>query len=284
MTLTARLPGGIGVVEQEAPTRAVNDLAQAVITVGTWMAVLAVLVVAYRMGKKRGSWLPLAMVLAAAVNSFNEPLFDKVFHLYWYEPGQWTLFDFYGYPQPVWITSAYILYFSVPGLYIFRRLCDGASREWAFKAMLVTAVYGAVFESTAMSLGLYTYFGDHAFRVLTDYPLWLGLMEGAHITIWSMLLAKLGPLLKGRAALLAVPMFAVSFCSIMFGAGGAGLAAINVTHTNPVIIHVATTASLLLALTLVWVVGFLHPSEKARSSKVEAFVREHVTVPTPAEI
>lgn len=271
---------GIGVVEQEAPTRAVNDLAQTVITIGTWAAVVAVVVVAYRMGRKRDSWLPLGIVLAAAVNSFNEPLYDKVFHLYWYSPGQWTLFDFYGYPQPVWITSAYILYFSVPGLYMWHRLTSGASREWAFRAMLVTAVYGAAFESIAMALGLYTYFGDQAFRLLSSYPLWIGVMEGAHITIMVMVLARFAPLLRGRGALLAVPMFAVSFCSIMFGAGGSALAAINVSHTNPVVIHLATTASLLLALTLVWVVGFLHPSERGETSKVESFVREHVPAPS----
>src|SRR5947207_1149373 len=71
----------------------------------------------------------------------SDLLFDKVFHLYWYSPGQWRLFSTYGYPQPVWVMSAYVLYYCIPGLYMFHRLERGASREWAFKAALVTALY-----------------------------------------------------------------------------------------------------------------------------------------------
>ena len=252
---------GIGRPESEAPTRAVNHMAQAVIAPLTWIAAAVIVVIAYRMSRRRGNYLPLAMVLAAAVNSLNEPLFDKVFHLYWYSPGQWRLFSTYGYPQPVWVMSAYVMYYCVPGLYMFHRLERGASREWAFKATLVTALYGATFESTAIAIGLYTYFGPHAFRLVGHYPFWLGLMEASHIVIWAMLLAAFSRVMTGWRVLLAVPAFALSFSTVMYGAGGAGLASINVVNPPTTLLYVGAVGSLLLAALMVGVTSLLHPSE-----------------------
>ena len=268
---------GIGMPEIEAPTRQVNDLSQSIIAPLTWVAALTIVVVAYRMCRTRGDWLPLAMVAAAAINSLNEPLFDKLFHLYWYEPGQWTLFETYGYPQPVWVMSAYIIYFCVPGLFILHMLTvKGASREFVFKAALATAAWGTIFESIAIKIGLYTYFGPHPFRLLGDYPFWLGEMEAAHIAIWAMLLAAFAPLLTGARALLAIPAFALSFCTIMYGAGGIGLAAINVSNASTALIYAGAIGSLAMAALMVRVVACLHPSEDTPTSPV--------SVPTPASL
>jgi hypothetical protein len=260
---------GIGRPESEAPTRAVNGLAQAVITPLTWVAAAVIVVIAYRMSRRRGNYLPLAMVLAAAVNSLNEALFDKVFHLYWYSAGQWKLFGTYGYPQPVWVMSAYIIYYCVPGLYIIHRLERGASRQWTFKAALVTALYGATFESIAIAIGLYTYFGPHPFRLIGDYPFWLGLMEASHIAIWAMLLAAFARVLTGWRVLLAVPAFALSFCTVMFGAGGPALATINVVNPPTVLLYVGAVGTLLLAGLMVGVTSLLHPSERAARGAIE---------------
>jgi hypothetical protein len=266
---------GIGMPESEAPTRGVNELAQSIIAPLTWIAAAAIVVVAYRMCRRRGDWLPLAMVAAAAINSLNEPLFDKLFHLYWYEEGQWTLFETYGYPQPVWVMSAYIIYFCVPGLVILHMLTTkGASREFVFKAALATAVWGTVFESIAIKIGLYTYFGEHPFRLLGDYPFWLGEMEAAHIAIWAMLLAAFAPLLTGARALLAIPAFALSFCTVMYGAGGMALAAINVSDPSTPLVYAGAVGSLLTAALMVRVVAGLHPSERTSTPPV--------AIPTPA--
>ncbi len=271
---------GIGEIESEVPTRGVNETSQWIVLPGTWIAVAVICVIAYRMCRTHHSVLPLAMVLGAAVNSLNEPLYDKLFHLSFWEPGQWTLFETYGYAQPTWLMAAYVIYFCVPGLYIFHRLAGGtANRQWALKAGLATAVWGAAFETFAINIGLFGYFGEHPFRVL-DYPMWIGLMEGAHIAMWAMLLAAFAPVLTGRRALLAVPAFAVTFCSVMFGAGGIALGTINVSDPNTALMYLGAIASVGVAWTLVHLVSLLHPSGRPASA-VETFLREAVKA-TPA--
>jgi hypothetical protein len=260
----------------------VNHLTQAVFTPLTWTLAAVVLIVAWRLGKRHNSWVPVAMVLAAAVNSLNEPLFDKVYHLFWYSPGQWSLLSTYGYPQPVWVMSAYIVYYCVPGLFIWHKLRTGSSRQFGFKAVLVTAVWGATFESLAIALGTFTYFGPHAFRGFNNYPLWLGLMEASHIVIWTMVLAFFTPLLNGARALLVVPIFAASFSTVMYGAGGLGLAAVNVGHPDTWWIYAGAIGSVGLAFLFVWTTGFLHRSEKGVGT-VEAFLRQNLNPTVSAE-
>jgi hypothetical protein len=282
LSLLSGVGPGIGGAEQEAPGRPVNHLTQAVFTPLTWTLAAVVLAVAVRLTRRHASPVPVLMVVAAAVNSLNEPLFDKVYHLYWYSPGQWSLFSTYGYPQPVWVMSAYVVYYCVPGLFIWNRLRSGASRQWAFKAVLVTAVWGAVFESVAIALGAFTYFGPNAFRVFNAYPLWLGLMEASHIVIWAMLLAFFTPVLTGARAALVPVAFAATFATVMYGAGGLGLAAINVGHPAKAWIYAAAMGSVVLAGAYVRTVGFLHRPEKEIGT-VEAFLRQNVNTSTRSE-
>ncbi len=112
--------------------------------------------------------------------------------------------------------------------------------------------------------------------MLGDYPFWLGEMEAAHIAIWAMLLAAFAPLLTGARALLAVPAFALSFCTVMYGAGGMGLAAINVANPSTPLVYLGGIGSLAMAALMVRVVASLHPSERTSNPPV--------SVPTPASL
>jgi hypothetical protein len=256
-----------------APIRAVNDLAQTLETIGCWAVAGLVILWAYKMSRRRGNWLPMCVPLAAAINSFNEPLFDDGYHLFWYGPGQWKLFSTFGYPLPVWVMAAYIVVYATPALFIMQQTERGKSREWVYKFFGVASLGVATWESLAIYAGTYTYYGDHPFRA-GKYPAWLGLMEGAHMVTWGILLAALTPILiKGVRPLLAVPIFGISFCSVMFAAGAPGLAVTNADPMPTWGLYVGATASMALACVTVWLAAQLLPSERGSGREVSTLMR-----------
>jgi hypothetical protein len=256
-----------------APTRAVNHTAQTIETIACWGVAALVILWAYKMSRRRGNWLPMAVPLAAAINSLNEPLFDRGYHLFWYAPGQWKLISTFGFPQPVWVMSAYIVVYATPCLFVMQQMERGRSREWAYKAFAVASLAVATWESLAIYAGTYTYYGDHPFRA-GKYPAWLGLMEGAHMITWGILIAALTPILvKGVRPLLAVPIFGLSFCSVMFAAGAPGLAVTN-AHPMPTWgLYAGATASMALACVMVWLAAQLLPSERGSGREVAGLLR-----------
>jgi hypothetical protein len=265
-----------------APTRAVNHAAQTIETVACWGVAILVVVWAYRMSRRRGNWLPLAIPLAAAINSFNEPLFDRGYHLFWYKPGQWTLFSTFGFPQPVWVMSAYMIVYATPCLFVMQQIERGKSREWVYKFFAVASLAVATWESLAIYAGTYTYYGDHPFRA-GKYPVWLGVMEGAHIIVWAILVAALTPVLvKGARVLLAVPLFGISFCSVMFAAGTPGLAVVNADPMPTWGLYAGATASMALACVVVWLAAQLLPSERGAGRDVASLLRSIADKLAPA--
>lgn len=278
------LANGIGDINPDAPTRAVNALSQTIVTCVTWTAVLVIVVVAVRMARKRATAVPVMMVIAALVQSLNEPLWDDAFHLFWYRPGQWTWLSSFGYPQPVWLPSTYVIVYCVPGLILLSKLERGASRQWLYRAFGGVFLFFAAFETLATSIGLYAYFGPQPFRVLTDYPLWMAGLEACHVLVWAILLAKVGPLLSGWRSLFVVPLFSVSFCSIMFGAGMPALAAINSNSVGTGLRYGAVLITFGLAASIIRVFAQLLPSAKAAGrfdQQVRLFLAT-ATAPAPA--
>src|SRR5256714_9617459 len=127
--MLAFLLGSIGQPHSEVPTRAVNDLAQAVVTVGTWAAVLAVIAVSVRMARRRDSLLPVAVVAGAGLGTLCEPQWNATYHLFWYAPGQIRLWESYGYPQPPWVAGIYIVIYARPALFLPAQFERGTFRR-----------------------------------------------------------------------------------------------------------------------------------------------------------
>jgi hypothetical protein len=158
--------------------------------------------------------------------------------------------------------------YATPCLFVMHQIERGKSREWVYKFFAVASLAVATWESLAIYAGTYTYYGDHPFRA-GKYPAWLGLMEGAHMIVWGILIAALTPVLvKGVRAFLAVPIFGISFCSVMFAAGAPGLAVTN-AHPMPTWgLYAGATASMALACVMVWLAAQLLPSERGTGRDV----------------
>src|SRR5437763_3769065 len=202
----ALLLGTIGQPHSEVPTRAVNHVAQAVVTIGACAAVVAIVAVSVRMARRRHSLLPVSIVAAAGLGTICEPQWNATYHLFWYAPGQIRLWESYGYPQPLWVAGIYIVIYAGPALFLLAQFERGTfSRAALYRTVAIASAAIAVLEISVIASGVYRYYGPLPFRFITDYPLWCAVMEGAFIGTYVAAAGLVGPRLgRGAKALLMV--------------------------------------------------------------------------------
>jgi hypothetical protein len=221
-----------------------NLAMQTVATVVLWAAFAVIVAIAVRRSLRERSWFPVILVLAVAVGSFIEPLYDIAYHLLWYVPGQWTLFTSFDIPQPVWVMPAYVFVFAAPALYLYPRFERGVGRREVFRWAGLTALTTAMFETAAINLGLYTYYGPHAFRFL-GYPLWISVMEAAQITGFAVLAAVCHRRMQNRSSVLGLfVLYPAHFAYALLGAGFPALMAINKPHPSTGLVWATTVVSI----------------------------------------
>lgn len=263
----------IGQTDIEAPTRAVNELSQTLLTIAVFVALAGLLVWAARLARARGSWTPVAMVVAVAVGTLNEAAWNTLYHLLWYVPGQWTLWTSFGIPQPVWMSGMYTTIYAGPALYFWQRADAGTlTRELAAKAVVVATGAIAVLEIAVISGGVYSYYGDTPFTLdLGDgqYPLYAAVMEGCFITVFSIVIARVAPVLRGWGSLLTFPIFSFLFCAIFFGGGMPILVVTNGGDVPAAVMYAGAVIGVALTATMVWLVSHLLPSATGGRGQLE---------------
>jgi hypothetical protein len=264
----------IGQTDVEAPTRAVNELSQTLLTVAVFVVLAGLLVWAYRMGRARGTVTPVVMVFAIAVGTLNEAAWNTLFHLYWYVPGQWTLWTSFGIPQPVWMSGMYTAIYGLPALWAWQQADAGRlTRQVVGRLLVASVLVIGVLEMAVIAGGVYSYYGPTPFAVdLGDgkYPLYCAVMEGAFITVFAIVMARLGPALKRWGALLTLPVFSMLFCAVFFGGGMPILVVINGNDVPDAVLYGGAIAGVALTLTMVWLTTFLLPSTDGSRSQLEA--------------
>lgn len=224
-----------------------NLTMQTVVTVVLWTATALILAIAIRRGLRERSVFPVVVVVAVAVGSFIEPLYDIAYHLLWYVPGQWTLFTSFGLPQPVWVMPAYVVVFGAPALYLYPKFERGVSLLQIFKWAGLTAITTAVFEVIMVNVGLYGYYGPHPFRLL-GYPLWISVMEAVQITGFAVLVAVLKRRARKQVTVLGLfVLYPAHFAFALLGAGFPALIAMNSTNPSTVLVWVTGTVSMAFA-------------------------------------
>lgn len=235
----------------------VNLAMQTVVTIVLWTLTALILAIAVRRAVKERSALPVLVVLAVAIGSLIEPLYDIAYHLLWYVPGQWTLFMAFDLPQPVWVMPAYVVVFAGPTLYLYPRFAGGVSRRDILRYAGFTVVTTAVFETAAINLGLYTYYGPHAFRLL-NYPLWISVMEAAQITGFAVLTAVLSKAAHRQVSFLSVfVLYPVHFAYALLGAGFPALIVINMSAPSTALVWASTVVSAIFAVAALMLVSEL---------------------------
>lgn len=236
-----------------------NTTMQVVATVALWLGTAVLIAYAARIARRERSPFPVLIVLAVAVGSLIEPIYDVTYHLHWLDASeQWTLFTSFGLPQPVWVMPAYVMVFGLPALVLHRSLSEHASMARIFGIGLLTTSTTALFEITAINLDLYVYYGESPWRVF-DYPLFIAFMEGAQITGFAVLCAVLRLRATGLGHHLAVfALFPANFAFDVIGAGFPALIVQNSsTDPNDLLLFATAFVSVALAATALWWAGEL---------------------------
>lgn len=231
-----------------------NTTMQTVATIVLWGGTALLLAYSVRLAKQERSIFPVVLVVAVAVGSLIEPLYDISYHLHWLDAGQqWTLFTSFGLPQPVWVMPAYVMVFGMPALLMYRSFARGITLTRVFKMAALTAFTTAVFEITAINLGLYVYYGESPWRVF-DYPLFIAFMEGAQITGFAVLAALLS--IFATKQIHALALFAIFPGNFALETLGAGFPTVILQNTsanpNDVLLFLSAFASVGLAATALW--------------------------------
>lgn len=240
---------------------ALNLTMQTVATLVLWVGFAATLAWAGVLARRERTSLPVLLVLAVAVGSVLEPIYDILYHLLWYTNGshgtdltgdQWTLFTAFDLPQPVWVMPAYVMVFALPALLMYRSLARGTSLASIFTMAGVLVVTTAVFETTANNIDLYGYYGAAPMRLL-KYPVWIAFMEAAQITGYAVLCAVLQRRKRRELHLLALfAIFPANFAFDVIGAGFPALIAQNVRHPHQPVMWACALVSIGLAATALW--------------------------------
>lgn len=230
-----------------------NTAMQTVATLVLWVGTATLLIYAARMARQQRSIVPVVLVVAVAVGSIIEPIYDISYHLLWLDNGeQWTLFTSFGLPQPVWVMPAYVMVFALPALLLHRSLANGATMQRIFKFAAITAFTTAAFEITAINLHLYTYYGPSPWRVL-GYPLFIAFAEAAQITGFAVLAACLTLCATKRIHILALfAIFPANFAFATIGASFPTLVLQNSANPNGFLLFLSACVSVSLAATGLW--------------------------------
>ena len=231
-----------------------NFAGQNVLSYGSWILTVALLVVAFRLGRKeKGTPFYVLMVLASMVAAFAEPLYDVAFALYFYsQKGMHHTFTAFGIPQPVWAYSGYAVLYAAPAMYINRRLQQGRlDRRGLLPVAGVILLMSCTFEMIGINAGTYTYWGPHVLRIF-KYPLVIGILETAQVVCFAIAAAELRKRARSTLDLLALfVVFPVTFFGANFGAGAAVIVGIHLGNPTTAIVTVLTLVSVGSAVLLI---------------------------------
>jgi hypothetical protein len=247
---------------------------QNVLTIGSWILTLVLLVVAVRLGRKEGGTpFYLLMVLASMVAAFAEPLYDVGFSLYFYSThGMQRTITAFGIPQPIWAYSGYAVLYAAPAIYICRRIRQGTlTGRGLFAVAGVEFLMSCVFEMVGINIGTYTYWGPHVFRIF-HYPLVIAVLESAQVVCFAVAAAQLRRRVSSTAGLLALfVIFPITFFMANFGAGAAVIIGIHAQNTTRLIVTLTTLVSIGCAAVLIRFAASFLPvaAERAAATSTE---------------
>jgi len=254
-----------------------NFAGQNVLSYGSWVLTVALLIVAVRLGRKeKGTPFYALLILASMVAAFAEPLYDVAFALYFYSTkGMHHTFTAFGIPQPIWAYSGYALLYAAPAIYITRKLQQGKlTRSGLVPVAGVIFLMSCAFEVIGLNAGTYTYWGPHALRIF-KYPLVIGVLETAQVVCFAVAAAELRRRAPKPSALLALfAIFPVTFFGANFGAGSAVIIGIHLGNPTTAIVTVLSLVSIGASLLLIRLAGSFLPSS------ADAPVASQATRPT----
>lgn len=198
---------------------AVNAAGQWVATLLTFgLAACVVVWVALVCRRDRIVW-PVFVLASGTLTCLMEPLFDRLYGLWFVEEGQWHLYTTFGSHQPIWVPAAYLAFYGGATVFIARAIARRPTMSTVWKMYGLIVVMAITAEMTYVSvLGVYQYQDNQPFVVL-GYPIFLGFTNAMSALVGGIVVYRLAPLLTGAAHLYLVPVVPMAFAAGLFGSG-----------------------------------------------------------------
>jgi hypothetical protein len=239
----------------------VNGTGQAIMTVGTFAGLAVFLVCAYCLGRRWSTWTPAAIVAGTLLAGMVEPLNNRLANMWYYRPGQQTMYRSFDASLPVWVFFSYAAFFGAVGLIFWYLTERGATRATIGKAIAAMWVFAILTEVCGTQLDTYDYFGPHPFRV-AGFPIWVSLGVSCICAAIGIGAARIRRSFDPGAALAAVFLLGPVACVVgLVGTGFPTMTVINTSDPSTAALYGAALGSTALNLLLAWFLTQLVPRE-----------------------
>lgn len=160
------------------------------------------------------------LLASGLIASLMEPLFDHLYGLWFFEEGQWTIYETFGSNQPLWLPPAYLAFYGGASVVVARLLAKRPSMRTAWIAYAAIVAMSIAAELIYISLlGQYNY-QDHQPFVLLGYPLFLGFTNATSALIGGTVAFGVLPWLTRTVdRMFLLMIIPTSFAMGLFGAG-----------------------------------------------------------------
>ncbi|WP_028985081.1 hypothetical protein [Sporichthya polymorpha] len=239
----------------------VNTTGQAIMTVGTFAGLAVFLVCAFRLGRRWRTPTPAAIVAGTLLAGMVEPLNNRLANMWYYRPGQQTMYSSFDASLPVWVFFSYAAFFGGVGLLFWYLTERGATRATIAKALGGMWVFAIATEITGTQLDTYDYFGPHPFRV-AGFPIWVSLGVACICASIGIGAARIRRSFDPAAGLAAVFLLGPVACVVgLVGTGFPTMTVVNTPDPSTAALYGAALGSTALNLLFAWFLTQLVPRE-----------------------
>jgi len=239
-------PAGLG--SSNPPIQlSVNAGGQWVDTIAVAIAILGIVVAAWRLAARYRSWVPVMLPVGALIAGFMEPIYTVVTNLWYMKPHQVSVLSTFGMNLPAWVLFSYCAAYGGLGLLVWWMVERGLTPRQLWATTLGFWVGFILLEICNLALGTYTYYGLQPFRI-GRFPAWVSLSNAA-ICVSLGVLAALGgrAVPAGRQWLLVMAAPAVVAAGL-FGTTFPEDIALHIAHPSRLLAYGSAIATTLLAL------------------------------------
>ena len=144
--------------------------AQLVATVAIGVCCLAAMALALVRARGTRGLAPPALLIGGALAVVNEPVLNLLGGLWHARHGQWTLFEIFDRPMPVWAAGGYALFFGAVPLAILEVLRRRPTRGAFYRTIAVIMAADLAIELPVVGSGMYVYYGYQPFILFGILP------------------------------------------------------------------------------------------------------------------
>jgi hypothetical protein len=208
------------------PVDMVMPTINTVVAVANFVVLAIVTVFVAREARRTRSWIPLLILLGAALASLQEPIYDIVGAVWYPEHGTIAFNRAFNVSIPLWLIPGYAWYIGGLGNIMYRKMQAGVEHRPLWQYYFLFWLANFALEMPGLNLGIYRYYGDQPFRVL-GFPLWMAVTNGLMPLMLGGLFNALRNVLKGLAALLTIVLVPMVVGATQIAAGWPTWLALN---------------------------------------------------------